>query len=139
MDLSEERLPKLDQLIGRRFVEEPEEREGRGEIVDHGATAEQGRPLGGHGHGTSNRIFVMHPTEMESIVEQLHQRERIALVGALRAQASAGGLGAIDVAGSVSNPGLGATGRRGVRSHLFGWIRWHIVRSSHARRLASRT
>lgn len=135
--LGEQRLAQRNEFLGRILVEESEQSECCGEIMDDGPAAKECRALHGDRDAASDSIVVVHVAEMETIVEQLHQRQGVALVGALGAETGARWLGSTDVTRTVSNPRFTAAGRRGVPPNFFSRVRWHIVRSSHVRRLAS--
>jgi len=64
MHLAEERLSEGHEFVWWIGIEEPEEGERRGEIVDDGAPTEQRRTLGGDGNTAGNSVFVMDFPEM---------------------------------------------------------------------------
>ena len=130
-DLGEQALAKLDQFGVGVVVEEAEHRVGRGQIVDHGTSPEQGSPLHGHGHATGHRILALHRPVVGPFLDHPDEAEGVALVGPHRAQVGSPGLAAGEFTGPPTLPRIGATGRRGVHPDRAVGICRHEVRGSH--------
>lgn len=104
VDLLEERFAQGHKFLGRVLVEEAEKGERSSEIVHNRSPTKQRRPLRRNRDTTSDSVTVAHAAEMQPVIEQLDQRERVALIGALRSEAGSSGLRSADVAWPIGDP-----------------------------------
>ena len=137
-DLLEQLGAPALQLAGR-VAEVAPRGEGDGQVVDHRRPAEQRCPLQGDGGGAGEGVLlVLTGAEGELPLEAAGQREGVALVGALVAEALAAGLARLDdLARSCRQPGLRASRRRGVAAGGDGAVDGDVLGCGHRRTLGS--
>jgi len=110
----EQPAPQRQQILGRIGIEEAPDRERDAEVVHDRRPPVQRGPLEGDAEASLNRIlFELARLQLELGCQPPGDDERVALVGALRAEPRAVRLRAVDHARAVGLPGRGHdVGRR---------------------------
>jgi hypothetical protein len=95
----------IDKFPRSVVIEESPHGERNGDVMNHWRPSQQAGSLHRNGSGTSKHIVgVLSGGQHQTVSELLHQCERIALIGARRAQSDAVGLAPHNLSGAISHP-----------------------------------